>query len=34
MEQLMRPLAIFLMVLIANLMVITYIPGISLALLR
>ncbi|WP_223425065.1 TRAP transporter large permease [Tateyamaria pelophila] len=34
MEQLMRPLAVFLMVLIANLMVITYVPGISLALLR
>jgi C4-dicarboxylate transporter, DctM subunit len=34
MEQLMRPLAVFLMVLIANLMIITYVPGISLALLR
>lgn len=34
MEQLMRPLAVFLMILIANLMVITYVPGISLALLR
>ena len=34
MEQLMRPLAIFLMVLITNLMIITYVPGISLALLR
>ena len=34
MEQLMRPLAVFLVVLIANLMIITYVPGISLALLR
>ena len=34
MEQLMRPLAVFLTVLIANLMIITYVPGISLALLR
>jgi TRAP-type C4-dicarboxylate transport system permease large subunit len=34
MEQLMRPLAVFLMVLFANLMIITYVPGISLALLR
>ncbi len=34
MEQLMRPLAVFLMVLIANLMIITYVPGLSLALLR
>jgi C4-dicarboxylate transporter, DctM subunit len=34
MEQLMRPLAVFLMVLIINLMIITYVPGISLALLR
>ncbi len=34
MEQLMRPLAIFLGVLIINLMIITYIPSISLALLR
>jgi tripartite ATP-independent transporter DctM subunit len=34
MEQLMRPLAVFLGVLILNLMVITYVPGISLALLR
>ena len=30
----MRPLAVFLTVLIANLMIITYVPGISLALLR
>lgn len=34
MEQLMRPLAIFLAVLFGNLMVITYVPSISLALLR
>ena len=34
MEQLMRPLAVFLVVLIANLMIITYVPGLSLALLR
>jgi len=34
MEQLMRPLAVFLMVLFGNLMIITYVPGISLALLR
>jgi tripartite ATP-independent transporter DctM subunit len=34
MEQLMRPLAVFLMVLIVNLMIISYVPGISLALLR
>lgn len=34
MEQLMRPLAVFLGVLILNLLVITYVPGISLALLR
>ena len=34
MEQLMRPLAIFLGVLIINLMIITYVPGLSLALLR
>ncbi len=34
MEQLMRPLAVFLMVLIANLMIITYVPGLSLVLLR
>jgi C4-dicarboxylate transporter, DctM subunit len=34
MEQLMRPLAVFLMILFLNLMIITYIPGISLALLR
>lgn len=34
MEQLMRPLAVFLAVLIANLMIITYVPAISLALLR
>ncbi|MGD1888214.1 MAG: TRAP transporter large permease [Cohaesibacteraceae bacterium] len=33
MEQLMRPLAIFLGVLIINLLIITYVPGISLALL-
>ncbi|MDO9636963.1 MAG: TRAP transporter large permease [Pseudotabrizicola sp.] len=34
MEQLMRPLFIFLAVLVGNLMLITYVPGISLALLR
>ena len=34
MEQLMRPLAIFLGVLIVNLLIITYVRGISLALLR
>ena len=34
MEQLMRPLAVFLAVLIANLAVITYVPSLSLALLR
>jgi tripartite ATP-independent transporter DctM subunit len=34
MEQLMRPLSVFLAVLIINLMIITYVPGISLALLR
>ncbi len=34
MEQLMRPLAVFLAVLFANLMIITYVPGLSLALLR
>jgi tripartite ATP-independent transporter DctM subunit len=34
MEELMRPLALFLAVLIANLMIITYVPGISLALIR
>lgn len=34
MEQLMRPLAIFLGVLIINLLIITYFPSISLALLR
>lgn len=34
MEQIMRPLLIFLTVLFANLMIITYVPGISLALLR
>lgn len=34
MEQIMRPLAIFLAVLFANLMLITYVPGLSLALLR
>ncbi|WP_103335616.1 TRAP transporter large permease [Pseudotabrizicola formosa] len=34
MEQLMRPLLVFLAVLIGNLMLITYVPGISLALLR
>ncbi len=34
MEQLMRPLAVLLMVLFANLMIITYVPGLSLALLR
>jgi C4-dicarboxylate transporter DctM subunit len=34
MEQLMRPLAVFLAVLVINLMVITYVPGLSLALIR
>jgi tripartite ATP-independent transporter DctM subunit len=34
MEQLMRPLALFLAVLLANLMAITYLPGLSLALIR
>jgi len=34
MEQLMRPLAVFLAVLLINLMVITYVPGLSLALIR
>lgn len=34
MEQLMRPLFVFLAVLVGNLMLITYVPGISLALLR
>lgn len=34
MEQLMRPLAIFLGVLVINLLIITYFPSISLALLR
>lgn len=34
MEQLMRPLVVFLVVLIGNLMIITYVPGLSLALLR
>ena len=34
MEQLMRPLLVFLVVLIANMMVITYVPWLSLALIR
>lgn len=34
MEQLMRPLVVFLVVLIGNLMVITYVPALSLAFLR
>ncbi len=34
MEELMRPLVVFLAVLIANLMVITYVPALSLAFLR
>lgn len=34
MEELMRPLAMFLAVLVLNLMVITYVPGLSLGLLR
>ncbi|MEM1236956.1 MAG: TRAP transporter large permease [Pseudomonadota bacterium] len=34
MEQLMRPLSVFLAVLITNLLIITYVPSISLALLR
>ena len=34
MEQLIRPLVVFLMILVTNLMIITYVPGVSLALLR
>jgi tripartite ATP-independent transporter DctM subunit len=34
MEQLMKPLSVFLAVLVVNLMVITYVPGLSLALVR
>lgn len=34
MEELMRPLVVFLLVLIANLMVITYVPGLSTAFVR
>jgi TRAP-type C4-dicarboxylate transport system permease large subunit len=34
MEQLMKPLSVFLAVLVLNLMVITYVPGLSLALIR
>ena len=34
MEELMRPLVVFLLVLITNLMVITYVPGLSTAFLR
>ncbi|MFN7633154.1 MAG: TRAP transporter large permease, partial [Acetobacteraceae bacterium] len=34
MEQLMKPLSVFLAVLLLNLMVITYVPGLSLALIR
>ena len=34
MEQLMKPLSVFLAVLVLNLMVITYVPGLSLALVR
>lgn len=34
MEQLMPPLSVFLAVLLANLMVVTYVPGLSLALIR
>ncbi len=34
MEQLMRPLAVFLAVLLANLMILTYVPAIPLALVR
>ena len=34
MEQLMKPISVFLAVLLANLMVITYVPGLSLALIR
>jgi TRAP-type C4-dicarboxylate transport system permease large subunit len=34
MEQLIRPLVVFLVVLIGNLMLITYVPALSLALLR
>jgi tripartite ATP-independent transporter DctM subunit len=33
-EQLMRPLSVFLAVLLVNLMVITYLPGLSVALIR
>jgi TRAP-type C4-dicarboxylate transport system permease large subunit len=34
MEQLMRPLVVFLAVLVTNLMIITYVPSLSLALIR
>jgi tripartite ATP-independent transporter DctM subunit len=34
MEQLMKPLSVFLAVLLVNLMAITYVPGLSLALIR
>jgi len=34
MEELMRPLVVFLFVLIANMVVITYVPWLSLALIR
>ncbi|GGK50865.1 TRAP transporter large permease [Salinarimonas ramus] len=34
MEELMRPLAVFLAILVLNLMVVTYVPGLSLGLLR
>jgi TRAP-type C4-dicarboxylate transport system permease large subunit len=34
MEQLMRPLSVFLAVLLLNLMIITYVPALSLALVR
>lgn len=34
MEQMMKPLSVFLAVLVVNLMVITYVPGLSLALVR
>jgi TRAP-type C4-dicarboxylate transport system permease large subunit len=34
MEQLMRPLLVFLVVLVGNMFIITYVPWLSLALLR
>ena len=34
MEQLMRPLAMFLAILVLNLVIVTYVPSVSLGLLR